>query len=415
MGKRSTIKKDFKLTSLGPIPKEWEVYHFEDIADIDKNTLSGSTKKDYRFKYISLSDIDSEEFKIETTDQVFSTAPSRARRIVKKGDILMSNVRPNLQGFSIIRDDVKNLIASTGFSVITTKKGYNNEFVFQSLFGAHISRQLYQLLVGSNYPAISSSDVRKLKLPFPKFNEQIQIANILSLWDKSIATTTQLIIYKEDSQKWLMQQLLTGQKRLKGFNDSWVTYEISELFQPVYRYVEWSDSDLYKLVSVRRRFGGLFFRGDLLGEQIGVKKLKSIHTGDFLISKRQVSHGAWTVVPKEFNKAKVSDEYDSLKIKDNRKLKNNFWRWFCQTRKMVHFAYLDSTGVHFEKMIFDYDMFKKRKVKIPSSIVEQEAISNILDVSEQELHLLRVKAKNLREQKTGLMQVLLTGQKRVEI
>ncbi len=101
------------------IPSDWAVKHFEDIADIDKESLNGNTSKNYEFDYISLSDIDSDDIKIETTKQIFATAPSRARRIVKKGDVLMSTVRPNLQGFSLIRNNVKDLIASTGLGAGT--------------------------------------------------------------------------------------------------------------------------------------------------------------------------------------------------------------------------------------------------------------------------------------------------------
>ncbi|MBK6329955.1 MAG: restriction endonuclease subunit S [Bacteroidetes bacterium] len=71
----------------------------------------------------------------------------------------------------MIRNEVKDLIASTGFAVITTKK-CSHEFLFQYLFSSGIDRQFYQLLVGSNYPAINSSDVRKLKIPFPPLSEQ---------------------------------------------------------------------------------------------------------------------------------------------------------------------------------------------------------------------------------------------------
>lgn len=74
------------------IPISWDIKRFEDIADINKESLSKSTSKDYEFQYISLSDVDSVDFKIETTKQIFGSAPSRARRIVKQGDILMSIV-----------------------------------------------------------------------------------------------------------------------------------------------------------------------------------------------------------------------------------------------------------------------------------------------------------------------------------
>ncbi len=171
---------------------------FEDVADIDRDSLNGSTPKDYEFDYISLSDVDSDDFKIETTRQVFASAPSRARRIVKQGDILMSTVRPNLHGFSLIRNEVKDLIASTGFAVITTKK-CSHEFLFQYLFSSGIERQFYQLLVGSNYPAINSSDVRKLKIPLPPLPEQKAIAQVLST---AAPSTTQKNCQKESVKGW---------------------------------------------------------------------------------------------------------------------------------------------------------------------------------------------------------------------
>ncbi len=257
------------------IPNDWKVKHFEDIADIDKESLNGKTDKNYEFDYISLSDVDSDDFKIETTKQVFATAPSRARRIVKNGDVLMSTVRPNLQGFSLIKDDVKDLIASTGFAVITVKKG-SNEFLFQYLFSSGISRQFYQLLVGSNYPAINSSDVRRLKIPLPPLPEQRAIAHALSLMDTAINKNNQLIAQKELRKKWLMQNLLTGKKRLKGFSGEWKSHSYGKLLKIVKRQVEWDDNQLYKLISVRRRSGGIFFREALYGHQIKVKDLTQL-------------------------------------------------------------------------------------------------------------------------------------------
>jgi len=164
MNKTDTIYKD---SPLGKIPNDWEVKHLEDIADIDTNSLSNSTLGDYKFKYISLSDVESGGSIFETTDQVFKTAPSRARRIVQKGNVLMATVRPNLQGFSIIKDDVENLIASTGFAVISVKK-CNNEFLFHSLFGSAISKQFYQLIVGSNW----IKQLRTLQPSSPKRNSK---------------------------------------------------------------------------------------------------------------------------------------------------------------------------------------------------------------------------------------------------
>jgi type I restriction enzyme S subunit len=209
MGSKSKVQTETLEVKHAELPSGWEIKHFSDIALIDNNSLKSDTSEHYVFNYISLSDVDSEDFKIETTKQVFGTAPSRARRVVKKGDILMSTVRPNLQGFSFIKEEAKDLIASTGFAVITPTS-CNGEYLFQYLFTDGINKQFYQLLVGSNYPAINSSDVKKLKIPLPPLKEQRAIANILSTWDTATQTTQALIAQKEQEKKWLMQNLLTG-------------------------------------------------------------------------------------------------------------------------------------------------------------------------------------------------------------
>jgi type I restriction enzyme S subunit len=80
----------YKETAIGLIPNDWEVKKLGEVASVDKKSLKSDTNANYTFDYISLSDVDSEDFNIETSKQIFKTAPSRARRIVNKGDILMS-------------------------------------------------------------------------------------------------------------------------------------------------------------------------------------------------------------------------------------------------------------------------------------------------------------------------------------
>lgn len=186
-------------------------------------------------------------------------------------------------------------------------------------------------------------------------------------------------------------------------------------FDPVDRYVEWNDDELYNLISIRRRNGGVFFREPLYGHQIGVKKLKQVAIDDFVISKRQVSHGAWAVIDHTFDGAKISDEYDALTIANHNLLNADFWKWYCQLPILTHNANVDSDGVHIEKSIFNYNLFKRRQVLIPDTTEEQTAIAQVLQAADKEITLLKAKAEKLREQKKGLMQVLLTGKVRLKI
>lgn len=281
-------------------------------------------------------------------------------------------------------------------------------FLFQSI-------DYSKYITGSTIPHIYFSSYSAKKILLPPLPEQKAIARVLKFWDNAIQKNEQLIAQKQQRKKWLMQNLLTGKKRLNGFEGEWNLVQISELFTPVDRYVEWNENELYNLISIRRRNGGVFFREPLFGYQIGVKKLKTVANNDFVVSKRQASHGAWAVIDQVYDQTKVSGEYDTLEISNQSLLSVDFWKWYCQIPILTHYANVDSDGVHIEKSIFDYNLFKRRKVFIPSSIKEQTAIAQILQSVDTEISLLKAKAEKLREQKKGLMQQLLTGKVRLNV
>lgn len=324
-------------------------------------------------------------------------------------------------------EDPAILFAKVGAAIFLERKRIarrflidNNMMAFVPSVDLRFTKYLLENLRLSRYaqtgalPAYNASDLRTIRVPLPGEPEQKAIANVLGLADKAIELNNKIIAQKELRKKWLMQNLLTSNNRLRGFTEEWTEVGIDELLGKVFRYVKWNDEAAYKLVSIRRRYRGLFERGELFGHQIEVKKIKSIQKNDFLISKRQVSHGAWSIVSSEFQGRMVSDEYDCLALKDPKKLNMEFWGWFCQNPKMTHYAYLASNGVHIEKLIFDFNSFRKRKVRIPE-LEEQTAIVQVLKAADKEIRVLKAKTEKLREQKKGMMQQLLTGKKRLRI
>lgn len=153
------MEEGYKKTEVGLIPSDWEVKTIADIADVDPDNLGSSTNPDYAFKYISLEDVDYGTLR-NLSEIVFKNAPSRARRKVKKDDILVSTVRPNLKSHLLITADAVDWICSTGFSVLRSKNETNSAFIFNHFFGSIINRQIENLITGSNYPAINSKEIK---------------------------------------------------------------------------------------------------------------------------------------------------------------------------------------------------------------------------------------------------------------
>jgi type I restriction enzyme S subunit len=281
-------------------------------------------------------------------------------------------------------------------------------------FSEKFYERVQKLSAKNSVDSVRMEMIFDMKIPLPPLPEQKAIAQVLSTADAAIHTTEKLIAQKELCKKWLMQQLLTGKKRLKGFEGEWKEHSYEKILKVVKRNFDWDENELYKLISVRRRSGGIFYREALYGHQILVKTLRSANEGDFLFSKMQILHGASALVTKEFDGAKISGSYIAVVPKDKEQLNMEFFQWYSQTPYFYHQTYISSYGVHIEKMTFDFDTFLQLEMKLPS-IEEQTAIAQVLQAADKEINLLKAKADRLREQKKGLMQVLLTGKVRLKV
>ena len=410
---KNNIPAGYKDSAVGIIPQEWEVKRIQEICKVDAKSLSAKTSPNYEFEYISLSDVDSDSFDISTSHQIFRTAPSRARRIVSKGDVVISTVRPNLRGFFLAKEDKIDLIASTGFAVLTPTE-CDSQYLLSCFFSQIVSKQFYSLVVGSNYPAVNSSDVAKLKLAVPPMEEQRKIAEILGVWDEAIEKQSRLIEKLELRKRALRQRLLTGRTRLPGFTSPWHKVSYSEILKEIKRNMTWDDNEEYDLISVKRRSGGLFHRESLFGRDIKTKNLRPTLKGDFLISKMQIVHGASGLVTEEFDGMKISSSYIALIAKDDKLVDMSFINWYSKTPYFYHQTYVSSYGVHIEKMTFDLESFMSMSIWLPS-LHEQKAIAEVLTAADNEIATHRKKLDALRLQKRGLMQQLLTGKTRVKI
>lgn len=165
--------------------KTGNIVKLSDICEI--NRFSVNPEREYgeeSFTYIDISSVTSGTGKVDTSQKIKGKdAPSRARRGMNKGDILMSTVRPNLKAFSYVDFDTKGFVASTGFAVLTPKN-VNGKYLLYALLDDFVGNQLSDAMSKAMYPSVNKSDLENLDIICPSIEEQneavIQIERELS-------------------------------------------------------------------------------------------------------------------------------------------------------------------------------------------------------------------------------------------
>ena len=175
----------FKVTKAGNIPMDWEVKKIKHVAKFNEIPIN----KSYIHKEIDYIDISSvKEGRIIEIKRISTAqAPSRAKRVIRDNDILISTVRPNLKHYTFIAKSSEKLIASTGFVVISAKT-INPHFLYYYLTSKHYTDFLASIADThtSTYPAFTPDVIKRTFLPFPPVTEQKRIGRVLSKFDEKI-------------------------------------------------------------------------------------------------------------------------------------------------------------------------------------------------------------------------------------
>lgn len=389
----------------------------EKVIEINPGS-SSETSDDADVSFLGMADV-SEDGKVLTSHKRKFSEVSSGFTYFENNDVLVAKITPCFEnGKGAL---VSNLVngrgfGSTEFHVLRAKPQIDPAFLYLITRSHGFRANGEKHMVGSaGQKRVPTEYINSYGLLLPQKPEQIKITRVIRSWDSAIQSIEDTLAAKRERKIGLMQQLLTGKIRFTQFkNESWRAVKIDSLLDECDRYVNWSDDEAYRFASIRRRCGGLFVRGTYYGREVKTKVLKLLRAGDFVISKRQVVHGAWAMVTKPFDGFGVSDEYDVLVNRDPKVLDMRFFNYLSQTPWLRHMAYLASNGVHIEKLIFDFHDFAKEKIKIPPTVAEQAKIASVLSACDREIELLGKQLEALKEQKRGLMQKLLSGEIRVK-
>ena len=193
--KQLISQKEAELVKLDNLIKARfvEMFSFVDseqvkIAELVEQKIP-TAKKDFEgdteIKYIDISSIDNRRNIVTgSTKYKMSNAPSRAQQHVQFGDILISTVRPNLKNVAMVSLDNDNLVASSGFCVLRSKK-CTPEFLMSIVCSDNFTNAMINVVTGANYPAIKNSDILNYYAPLPSEEQQKQFSNFVTQVDKS--------------------------------------------------------------------------------------------------------------------------------------------------------------------------------------------------------------------------------------
>lgn len=199
--------------------KKWKQEKLKYLADYNIESLSEETNGDFNFDYIDIGSVKFGEGIISKENMNFKVAPSRARRIVKEGDVIISSVRTYLRAIAKIEKSDVPQIVSTGFVVFTPKKEkITSDFLYYAISSENLIEQVESNSVGISYPAINAIDIVNFKIPLPSIKEQeeivIEIDAKCAQIDSLISEKQSLIKDLAEYKKSLIFEAVTGKRRV---------------------------------------------------------------------------------------------------------------------------------------------------------------------------------------------------------
>jgi type I restriction enzyme S subunit len=224
--------------------------------------------------------------------------------------------------------------------------------------------------------------------------------------DTSINKNNLLIAKKELQKKWLMQNLLTGKKRVNGFKGEWKRIGAGEIFKSI-TVKGFANEELLSATQDRGMIPRTMLVGRVTMPTSGTEGFKLIEKGDFVISLRSFQGG----LEYSYYRGLASPAYTVLKPK--KKISDEFYKFYFKSYDFIGHLAVAVIGIRDGKQI-SYEDFCFVKIPYPS-LEEQTAIAQVLQAADKEIQLLNSKTEKLRKKKKGLMQQLLTGKKRLKI
>ena len=387
------------------IPQQWGLPQIKDIASISSGSTPNRNNSEYwngNIAWVTTGELSSGHVN-HTSELITVKAVKETKmRIYPQGTLLMA-----MYGQGKTRGTVAILeidaAVNQACAAITVKDG-KSKFLFYQLKNSY--QDIRKLSNTGNQENLNADIIKTYQVPWAPDEEQERISTILTTQDKVIELKEKRLAEKQRQKKYLMQQLLTGKKRLPGFYGAWSFPKAKELFQSV------SDKDhngdLAVLSSTQDR--GIVPRDevdiDIKYDACSLVNYKKVSKGNFVISLRSFQGG----IEYSTYTGLVSPAYTVLSSR--KEISDGYYKQFFKSTDYINRLNVAVYGIRDGKQI-SYEDFGRLRIPYPP-IKEQDAIAEVLSAADREIELLQQDIEQEKQKKKVLMQLLLTGIARVK-
>lgn len=403
--RRGKVPEGYKQAGQNIVPNTWNRLSFEQVAIVRSGLVSPKTEPYSSMLHIGPENIEKDTGKIENVRSASELGLISGKFYFDSSSIVYSKIRPNLNKVCV--PDFEGICSADCYS-IKARNNVDKNYLFTLMLSHQFYKRAVACSMRTGMPKINQDDLNAICLVFPdNLEEQHKIAAILTTQDKVIELKEKRLAEKQRQKKYLMQQLLTGKKRLPGFNGAWKADLLGKLFL---ERKETNCEGLQMLAITGTQ--GIIPRKELdLKDNSSEDKSKYLRVcvGDIGYNTMRMWQGVSAYSNYE---GIVSPAYTILKPSSS--INAKYFAYLFKTPEIIFLFYRFSQGLVDDTRNLKYENFKKIKVCYPPDMKEQTAIAEVLSTADREIELLQQDIEQEKQKKKALMQLLLTGIVRVK-
>lgn len=405
------------------VPNGWTLNNFNSVAEL----IHGFQFREHHFsesgvpivKIASISHL--RGVSLEKCSYISEELASEFSKYqIEAGDVLMALTGGTLGKTCKVQEDIELCLQNYRVGNFKPKTSFlDKDFLYYFLISFTVQKRIENIVNEAAQPNVGKADFDKIKVLTPPLPEQRKIAKILSTWDKAISTTERLIDKSKQQKKALMQQLLTGKKRLlddsgKPFEGEWEEKRLSELGNissggtPSTTKPEYWDGDINWVTptDITKQDSIYIESTARLVSMDGIKNssAKLLPKGTLLVCTR-ATIGEMAIASHEMS---TNQGFKNIVPNENTNIEFVYYLLNFYKHKLISKA-SGSTFLELSKSAFEGLHFHIPKFQ------EQQKISAVLLNADQEIELLEQQLADLQQEKKALMQQLLTGKRRVKV